>query len=214
MSCNSKLLTHPVALVLAACGLGTVVPAVSSAATRPRRLATSAAMQAPPATIAARLLTRQRGTVRLGTVVKSGDLGQRVFINGRVGFALASVGEAQYPARTTDAGAVWKTFGPALHVNAAQAPLSVSQIGVENARTIYFYGSGQVVDATGDGGTHWWQALTEGLSAAVTPGFGGRLLWFTQTTVGGNDANAVTWVYSSTDGGKAWHHTTALGGGA
>ena len=135
-----------------------------------------------------------------------------MFINGRVGFALGNVGQAQYPAKTTDGGAVWKTFGPALHVNAAQAPASVTQIGVANARTIYFYGSGQVVDATGDGGKHWWQALTEELSAAVVPGFGQHLLWFTQTAVGGNNANAVTRVYTSNDGGKVWHYTTALGG--
>ena len=136
-----------------------------------------------------------------------------MFINKRVGFALGSVGEARYPAETTDGGAVWKTFGPALHLNAAQAPLSVTQIGVANAQTIYFFGSGQVVDATGDGGKHWWRAFTQELSVAVVPGFGRRLLWFTQTSVAGNDANSVTWTYVSNDGGEIWHYTTALGGG-
>ena len=193
-----------VTVVLGGLGLGTALFGVSSGAS---------ATPTPPATITARLITRQRGTAKVGTVVRSAGLGQRVFINERVGFALGSVGEAQYPAETTNGGAVWKTFGPALHLNAAQAPLSVTQIGVANAQTIYFYGSGQVVDATGDGGKHWWQAFTQELSVAVVPGFGRRLLWFTQTSVGGNDAKSVTWTYVSSNGGKVWHYTTALGGG-
>jgi hypothetical protein len=187
---------------LASCGLGAAFVGVGTAAT-----------PTPPATITARLITRQPNTAKLGTVVPPSGLGQRVFINKRVGFALGGVGEAQYPAKTTDGGAVWKTFGPALHENAAQAPLAVSQIGVLNARTIYFYGDGQVVDTTGDGGKHWWRAFTQELSAAVVPGVSPRLVWFTQTTVGASSSNAVTWTYVSSDGGKVWHYTTALGGG-
>ena len=173
----------------------------------------TAASPTPPATITARLITRQPGTAKLGTAVPLSGLGQRVFINQRVGFALGDVGQAQYPAKTTDGGAVWKTFGPALHVNAAQAPLAVTEIGVANAHTIYFYGSGQVVDTTGDGGKHWWQAFTQDLSAAVVPEVSPRLLWFTQTTTGASATNAVTWTYVSSNGGKVWHYTTALGGG-
>jgi hypothetical protein len=209
---HAKLVTGSAALLFVSFGLGTATLGASSAATSPAGVATTSGTATPPARITARLIQRQPGTATPGTLVKSSGLGERVFINGRVGFALGSVGQAQYPAKTTDGGAVWKTFGPALHVNAAQAPLSVTQIGVANARTIYFYGSGQVVDTTGDGGKHWWQAFTEELSAAVVPGFGQHLLWFTQTAVGGNDANATTWVYTSNDGGKVWHYTTALGG--
>lgn len=177
------------------------------------RAATNAANSTPPATITASRIRRRPRTARRGTLVKPSQLGQRVYVNNKLGFALGSVGQAQYPAKTTDGGAIWRTFGPALHVDAAQAPLSVTQIGVANARTIYFYGSGQVVDATGDGGRHWWRAFTDELSAAVVPGFGRRLVWFTQTTVGSNSSKAVTWVYTSTNGGKVWHYTTALGGG-
>jgi len=212
MSRHSKLVAGSAGLLFVSFGLAITTFGVSSAATPSARVATTSGSTTPPATITARLIQRRPRTARLGTLVKSSGLSERVFINGRVGFALASVGQAQYPAKTTDGGAVWKTFGPALHVNAAQAPLSVTQIGVANARTIYFYGSGQVVDATGDGGKHWWQAFTEELSAAVVPGFGHHLLWFTQTAVGGNNANAVTWAYTSSDGGKVWHYTTALGG--
>jgi hypothetical protein len=197
-----RLLAGLATVALASCGVGLAFVGVGAAAS-----------PTPPATITARLITRQPGTAKLGTAVPLSGLGQRVFINKRVGFALGGVGQAQYPAKTTDGGAVWKTFGPALHVNAAQAPLAVTEIGVLNARTIYFYGDGQVVDSTGDGGKHWWQAFTQDLSAAVVPGFGGRLLWFTQTSVGANGTNAVTWTYVSSDGGKVWHYTTALGGG-
>jgi hypothetical protein len=197
-----RLLTGLATVALAFVGVGVAFVGVGTAAS-----------PSPPATITARLITRQPGTAKLGTAVPLSGLGQRVFINKRVGFALGGVGQAQYPAKTTDGGAVWKTFGPALHVNAAQAPLAVTEIGVLNARTIYFYGSGQVVDSTGDGGKHWWRALTQELSAAVVPGFGGRLLWFTQTSAGANGTNAVTWTYVSSNGGKVWHYTTALGGG-
>jgi hypothetical protein len=192
-----KVLTGSALLLLAGCGLGTA----------------AAAAPTPPATITAQLIKVQPHTAKVGTTVPLSGLGQRVFINQRVGFALGSVGQAQYPAKTTDGGAVWKTFGPALHVNAAQAPLSVTEVGVANARTVYYFGSGQVVDTTGDGGKHWWRAFTQELSVAVVPGFGGRLVWFTQTSTGANGTNAVTWPYVSTNGGKVWHYTTALGGG-
>ncbi|MGO9907898.1 MAG: hypothetical protein ACLP4R_20270 [Solirubrobacteraceae bacterium] len=197
-----RLLAGLATVALASCGVGIAFVGVGTAAS-----------PTPPATITARLITRQPGTAKLGTAVPLSGLGQRVFINQRVGFALGDVGQAQYPAKTTDGGAVWKTFGPALHVNAAQAPLAVTEIGVANAHTIYFYGSGQVVDTTGDGGKHWWQAFTQDLSAAVVPGVSPRLLWFTQTTTGASATNAVTWTYVSSNGGKVWHYTTALGGG-
>jgi hypothetical protein len=210
---HSKLLAGSATLLLAGCGHGTALLGASTAATPPARVAAAPASPTPPPVITARLINRQRGTAKVGTIVPSSGLGQRIIINKRVRVALGSVGQAQYPAETTDGGALWKTFGPALHTNAAQAPLAVTQIGVANPRTIYFYGSGQVVDATGDGGKHWWRAFTQGLSAAVVPGIGRRLVWFTQTAVGGNDAHALTWTYVSNDGDTVWHYTTALGGG-
>jgi hypothetical protein len=212
MSRHSRLLARCATLLLAGFTVNAVALSVPSVATPLAHVATTSATPMAPATITARLITRRPGTAKPGTVVPPSGLGQRVFINNEVGFALASLDQAQYPAKTTDGGAVWKTFGPALHLDAAQAPLAVTEIGVANARTIYFYGSGQVVDATGDGGRHWWQAFTQELSAAVAPGFGGRLVWFTQTATGAG-SNAVTWVYASTNGGKVWHYTTALGGG-
>ncbi len=165
----------------------------------------------PPQKLVATRITRQAHTLKPGSPVKASSLGQRVFIDSEHGFALADTDSAQYPAETTDGGASWKTFGPALHLNALQAPLAVTEIGVANRRTVYFYGSGQAVDVTSDGGRQWWRTFTEELSLAVVPGISGRLVWVTQDSP--NGGAAFTWTYESSDGGRVWHYTTALGGG-
>jgi hypothetical protein len=167
----------------------------------------------PPAKLTGSRITRPAHTLKPGKIVHPSSLGQRVFVNAHDGFALAAVGEAQYPAETADGGAVWKTFGPALHLNAAQAPLAVTEVGAANAHTVYYYGSGQAVDVTSDGGKTWWRTFCSELSLAVVPGVGHRLVWITQDGVGANGDKAVTWPYVSTDGGRVWHYTTALGGG-
>jgi photosystem II stability/assembly factor-like uncharacterized protein len=172
--------------------------------------ASSAATPTPPATIKAQLITPFPNTAKVGTAVRS--LSERVFVSSNVGFALGAVGDAQYPAETTNGGASWKTFGPALHVNAAQAPLSVTEVGAVNSRVVYFYGSGQAVDVTSDGGKHWYRALAPELSLAVVPGVSGRLVWIVQDGINGS-GNAATWQYVSRDGGKVWRYSTALGGG-
>jgi len=158
-----------------------------------------------PKTVTGKLITRPHGTLAPGTVVHSGALGQRVFTNASNGFALANVGGAQYPAATTDGGTVWKTDGPALHLDAAQAPLAVVSIGAANRRTIYAYGTGQVVDVTSDGGKHWYQALFQGESMAVVPGISGHLVAFL-------DGNGATWQYVSKNGGRSWTYDSAVGG--
>jgi hypothetical protein len=173
--------------------------------------ASAAATPTPPATVNAQLITRQPGTVRVGTKVGSRGLGQRVFVNAKDGFALGAVGQAQYPAASTDGGATWKTTGPALHVNAAQAPLSVTHVGAAGRRTYYYFGSGQVVDATGDGGKHWWRAFLGDVVLAVVPGPSGELVAIAQKALGTGNT-AATWVYVSKDGGKVWRYDSALGG--
>jgi photosystem II stability/assembly factor-like uncharacterized protein len=192
------------AAVLAA-GATAAFTTLASASASPRSAPSA------PKTLTAARITRQTGTLAPGKVVGSSSLGQRVFVNAHDGFALAAVGQAQYPAETTDGGATWKTFGPALHVNAAQAPLSVTDLGAANARTVYYYGSGQAVDVTSNGGKTWWRALCSELSLAVVPGVSGRLVWITQDSPTGGAA--VTWPYESSDGGRVWHYTTAFGGG-
>jgi photosystem II stability/assembly factor-like uncharacterized protein len=173
----------------------------------------TAATPAPPNTVKASLIKRQRGTLKPGSTVSSTSLGTRTFVNDNDGFALASTQGADYPAATTDGGKNWKTDGPALHVAALQAPLSVLYVGAVNLKTIYAYGGGQTVDVTSDGGKTWWRAFLGDYVAAVVPGFGHRLVAFEQTGVGPNGSKAVALQYVSKDGGKNWHFSTAFAGG-
>ena len=115
-------------------GIATVAPPGSSFA-----LATAAgSTPKPPKTVKATRIARQSGTLAAGSHVGSGSVaGQRTFTNATTGFALASVGEADYAVATTDAGKTWKTDGPALHLHALQAPLAVSFIGAINRKTVF-----------------------------------------------------------------------------
>ncbi len=198
----------------ATAALASVAVASGATAARPSVAVAAVAIPTPPAKLTAQLVPTFPHTAKLGTTVRSSNLGRRVFVSSQVGFALGSVGQAQYPAKTTNGGATWKTFGPALHVNAAQAPLAVTEVGAVNRRVVYFYGSGQAVDVTSDGGKHWYRALAPELSLAVVPGAPGRLVWIVQDGIGPSSATAATWQYVSTDGGKLWRYSTALGGGA
>ncbi len=191
----------------------TLAAAVASAASAvPRPAGPAAGSAASPArTIAAVRLSRRPGTAAPGTAVRASDLvSARVFPAASIGVALVAVGEAQYPARTADGGRTWKLDGPALHVNAAQAPLAVDQVGAENARTYFAWGGGgQVVDATGDAGGHWWQALLGDAVIGVSAD-GGRL------TAAVEDASSTgstfqTYLYSSTDGGRHWRLDDSFG---
>jgi hypothetical protein len=196
------------ALVLGALALGSSIVGSSAASTT---LAARAA--APQETDTASLITRRPGTLAPGAKARSRQLGERVFTDASHGFALASIGQAQYPAATSNGGKTWKTDGPALHVNAAQAPLVVTEIGAANRSTVFAYGSGQVIDTTSDGGTKWYGALFNGLVMAVVPGSSGRLVAFVDTAVG-SGASGPTRQYVSSDGGRSWRYDTAVGGGA
>jgi hypothetical protein len=193
-------------LVVAGAGLMGVTSALANGTPR------SAGTLTPPKTITGSPINRPAHTLKPGTTVTAHSLSQRVFVTANIGFALSATGEAQYPARTTDGGKTWATFGPALHVNAAQAPFSVTEVGAAGKRTVYFYGSGQAVDVTSDGGAHWYRALAPELSLAVVPGAGKRLVWIVQDSVGSSNV-ASTWQYVSTNGGKVWKYSKALGGG-
>ncbi|HWE14483.1 MAG TPA: sialidase family protein [Solirubrobacteraceae bacterium] len=190
------------ALVAGAVALGAV--SLGGSATASPRAAPAAGQQ----TVTASLLTRPPMTLAPGSAVRSSSLGQRVFPDARHGFALASVGQAQYPAATSNGGRTWKTDGPALHLNAAQAPFVVLEIGAAGRRTVFAYGSGQVVDTTSDGGKHWYRALFNGLPMAVVRNAFGHLVAF----VDGQTSGGATWQYVSKDGGRTWHHDTRVGG--
>lgn len=185
------------AFVVVAVVLGLSSIGVSGAATRG-----SAAAAKPPKTVKATLITRRPGTLAPGSKVRSGAIaGQRVFTDAKHGFALASVGSADYAVATSDGGKTWKTYGPALHVHAAQAPLAVSFIGAVSRKTVFAWGGGQVIDATNDGGKHSYSALfTTGVPVAVVRDIQGHLTAFVGSPSGGSTSR-----YVSKDGGRTWH---------
>jgi hypothetical protein len=160
-----------------------------------------AATPHPPQTVRATLIKRTPNTLAPGSPVRSASVvGQRVFTDARHGFALASVRDADYPVATADAGKTWKTAGPALHLHAAQAPLAVEFIGAVNRRTIFAWGGGQVIDATRDGGKHWYRALFgDGEPVGVVPDLSGHLLAFVASSSGSASSQ-----YVSKDGGRTW----------
>jgi hypothetical protein len=172
-------------------------------------LTAASSAAAVPTRITATRITRSPGTLAPGTRVRASRLGQRVFPNASHGFALADVGGAQYPAASIDGGRTWKTNGPALHLNAAQAPLVVLDPGASNAHTFFAFGGGQVADVTADGGRTWWRALLGDVVLAVVPRVGGGLTAISQDST--SSGNAVTLVYISTDGGRHWRLVRRFG---
>jgi hypothetical protein len=178
----------------------------------PIRAHAAAATQTPPRVLTRRMRPRL-GAVAPGTRVNSSALfGNRVFANAGDGFALARVGSAQYPARSTDGGQTWRIDGPQLHVDAADGPEAVGYVGVASARTFFAYGS-SVVDVTANGGRTWWEAFMSGLVMAVAQSPRNELVAYVQQSVSNDRANpAVTQQYVSRDGGRHWRYSTALGG--
>ena len=182
-----------------------VVTVVALAAAIPG--ASIAAAAGPPKTVTATLITRPAHTLAPGSKVSASKLfGQRVFVDAKHGFALVDTGSAQYSAATADGGKTWKTDSPALHLNAAQAPLAVVDIGAAGRKTVFAWGSGQVIDTTSDGGKHWYRALfTQGIPVAVVKDLRGHLVAFV-------DGSTTTSQYVSKDGGKTWHLDNTVGG--
>jgi hypothetical protein len=159
----------------------------------------------PSPTITAQPIARTPHTARPGQLVGQRQLlGNRVFINRQHGFALAGIGQAQYPAASNDGGKTWRVSGPALHLDAAQAPLVVEQVGALSQR-VYFAFGGEAVDTTNDGGSRWWRAFLGGSVEAVVPS-AGRLLAFVLAPGG----SPSTLVYASSDGGRHWHYQSHL----
>jgi hypothetical protein len=154
----------------------------------------------PPETVKATQIVRQSGTLAPGSNVAAGKVtGQRTFTTASRGFALATVGQADYAVTTSDAGKTWKTDGPALHLAALQAPFSVSFIGAVNRNVVFAWGGGQVIDTTNNGGKTWYRALfTSGSPVAVVRDFTGHLLAFVQSS------GSSTVKYVSKDGGRSW----------
>jgi hypothetical protein len=165
-----------------------------------------AAAPKPAKTVKGSLVSAVPGTLKPGATVPNSALGSpRVFVNANNGFALAAGKQAQYAAATTNGGKTWTIVSPALHVDALQAPLSVTQIGATSTNVAYAYGSGQVADVTSDGGKRWYRALFDGTVMAVVPGFGThRLTAFVDGGASASGPSGPTWQYASTNGGKTW----------
>ncbi len=109
-----------------------------------------------------------------------------------------------------DGGKTWKTNGPALHLNAAQAPLAVVDIGAGGTKKIFAWGTGQVIDATPNGGKQWYRAMFNGLPVAVVKNPQGHLVAFVDGETSGSSSVATQYV--SKDGGKTWHLDNTVGG--
>lgn len=172
--------------------------------------ASTAAAAGPQQTVNGTLISRPANTLAPGSTVSASKIfGNRVFTDAKHGFALVEPGQAQYPAATVDGGKTWKTDGPALHLNAAQAPLAVVDIGAAGQKTIFAWGTGQVIDTTSDGGAHWYRATFNGLPVAVVKNPQGHLVAFVDGETGGS-ASPVQYV--SKNGGKTWRLDNTIGG--
>jgi len=173
--------------------------------------ASVAAGAAPEQTVRATLISRPPRTLPPGSTVRASKIfGNRVFTDAKHGFALVQSGQAQYPVSSTDGGKTWKTDGPALHLNAAQAPLAVIYIGAASQKTIFAWGTGQVIDTTSDGGKHWYRALFQGLPGAVVKNPQGHLVAFVDGSSSGSSGATVQYV--SKNGGKTWRLDNTVGG--
>jgi hypothetical protein len=162
-----------------------------------------AAPPKPAKTVKGTILKPRPGTLKQGTKLSGSALnGTRVFVNAKAGWKLAAGKGAQYAAATTNGGKTWRTASPALHINAANAPFAVTQIGAVSPKVAYAFGSGQVADVTSDAGKHWYVALFQGTVMAVVPGTGKQLVAFVDSFAPGQ-----TFQYISKNGGKTWKLT-------
>lgn len=176
------------------------------------RARVAATAPTPPQRLVGHLMGPRPGAVLPETTVGAADLfTDRVFADASTGFALANDGSAQYPVRTTNAGRDWRINGPQLHVDAADGAEGVGYVGLSSPHTYFAYGS-SVVDVTTDSGRRWWETYLGELVVAVVPGAGDRLVAYVQQQLTNNSIQrAATWQYVSTDGGRHWRYTTALG---
>jgi hypothetical protein len=175
----------------------------------------SEAASAPAGVTATQLPADKPPFTRPGTIVSSSRLSVREFVNDKDGFSLAFIsagGGATYPAATTNGGKTWRIDGPHFHVNGANAPNVVTQLGAASPATFFAYGGpggGNSVNVTTDGGKHWWRVYLPGTPLAIVDGHvsnSGALIAFVQP------GPAQLWTYVSTDGGRHWHHSKAAFG--
>jgi hypothetical protein len=192
---------------------GAAVAAVLATAFSSSAPAQDRAARHPPAVrrLRAARLRSDTGRLRPGTVVNRKRVGERIFADGRHGFALGWVSSTLVPVSTRDGGRLWRIDGPRLYREAADAPAAISNIGLVVPRMFYAYGP-SVVDVTPDGGPGWWQTFFDGFVVAVVPGSHVDLVAYVQPFQ--SRANPrVTYQYVTRDGGRHWQYATALAGG-
>ena len=166
-----------------------------------------------PMAVRGKAIGRSRHTLPRDHRIPGARVGVRTFPTGDgFGVGLATQDGASYPVASTDGGQIWRTDGPALVQDVAQAPLQVTTVSAVSPEVQYAYGAGNVVDVTSDGGRIWRRSLFDGIPMAVVPGYHGNLVALVDMTPRGD--GGPTWQYYSNNGGRSWHYTTAAGGGA
>jgi hypothetical protein len=203
-----RRLAKPAAAALALASSAIVV-GVSSASDR----SPAAGAASPPATVTATALPASSSPPNfkpVGTVVRSANVGVRVFINASSGIALntgASLNGVTYPVATVNGGKTWRIDGPELHIPAANAPNVVTQVGAASPATYFVYGGpsgGNSVNVSTNAGKRWWRAYLAGVVYAVVPfNTGAR----TQELIAFTDLPGA---YYSTNGGRTWRYTTSV----
>ena len=164
----------------------------------------------PPQTLTGTRVVARPGTLARGRALPARTIfSTRVFHNAADGFALAHSGQADYPVMTVDGGRRWTVAGPALHVDAANAPAVVTSVGVAGARVAYAYGP-SVIDVTRDGGASWYQVFPAGAVGGVVTGLHGLAAYI--QTINAKGAVSGTVQYVSSDGGRHWKRSNAFGG--
>ena len=153
-------------------------------------------------------LMRYSDHVKFGRRVSPGALGERIFIDGEHGFALAALIGGIYPAATVDGGHVWRVNGPRFVRDAMNPNAIVTHVGAASPRTYFAYGGGgSAVDVTNDAGKHWWQTYLGDVVLAVVAQ-PRHLTGIAQDDSGGR---VRTLVYVSPDRGRHWWHTSRSG---
>ena len=182
-----------------------------------RMVPTSASTRLARTTVHARLLVPSDfppayQMLAPGTLIPSKDLfqvtlgqGQEVFLDHLRGYGLAFIQSQTYPVVTVDGGTSWRVDGPIFYVAAANGPAFVDEISAAAPQTVFVWGqyTGDVVQATTDGGAHWWAAhLGPGVLSMGDSGH--DHLWAVV-------ADPTARFFTSTDGGRMWLSSDTIG---
>ena len=148
-----------------------------------------------------------------GTIVPSTELANEVFPDVQHGFALALTdgGQQTYPANTVDGGQTWHINGPLLDLAAAGGPGAVTAIGAGDDHTAFAWtaGTGNVIDATNDGGRHWWAAfIGDSIISVAADTFGTIWVVASGSPTPSRPPLPPLWIYRSADGGAHWTYTS------